>query len=144
MKTLADVLGLPSVEEEMRQRAEAQGAQPSVVSEPEPDPETLSAKDFAKKILNSKEYRQSIRDRIQLHSLPPGIETLFYHYAFGKPVDKLEVNDTTVSLDNVSLDSLKERVSFLLSVIDQLSDESDTAPDTGVTHTSDTSGRTVH
>lgn len=141
MKTLADALGLPSVEEEMRQRA----AGGTVSDTLDQEPETLTAKEFAKRILNSREYRQSIKDRISLHALPPGLEVLLYHYAFGKPVDKLEVNDTTVSLDNVSLDSLKERVAFLLGVIDQLTPVDE--DDTGVTDTATTSRsteRTIH
>lgn len=118
MKTLADYLGLPSVEEEMRQRAETQGP---VTSEPEIESDDLfTARAFARNILNSREYRQSLKDRIQLHELPAAVEVLLYHYACGKPIDKLEVEDKTDPTKAVSLEQLKARAQVLQNLISQL------------------------
>ncbi len=52
------------------------------------EPQTIQ--EFCESVLTSKEYRQSIRDRIALGNLPPAIELRLYDYAYGKPVDKVE------------------------------------------------------
>jgi len=52
--------------------------------------EEMSVKDFCRGILTSREYRQSIRDRIALGNLPPAVELRLYDYAYGKPPDKVE------------------------------------------------------
>lgn len=50
----------------------------------------LSVKDFCKGILRSREYRQSVLDRITLGTLPSAVELRFYDYAEGKPTEHIE------------------------------------------------------
>lgn len=81
-----------------------------------PPSRRLSAKDFALGILNSDEYRASIMRRVLLDELPPQIESLLYHYAHGKPVERVEVKDTTDPLEELSVEQLEERARRLLDV----------------------------
>ena len=53
---------------------------------------THEAREFARKFLDSEDYRKSLERRILLDELPGGVEVMLWHYAFGKPTDKVEVN----------------------------------------------------
>lgn len=70
---------------------------------------TLEARDFARCILDSEEYRASLMRRIQADTLPPQIESLLYHYRYGKPKDTLEVNVTSgQGLDELGAEQLAQ------------------------------------
>lgn len=70
------------------------------------------AREFARRIVTDKIYQDNLLDRARCGDAPPQIETLLWHYAFGKPVDELNV---TVSddLSQVSLGDLKQRLNDL-------------------------------
>lgn len=72
-------------------------------------PEKLTAKEFSRRILHSKEYRDSIIRRIYADELPPAIECRLYDYAFGRPVEKVEVADTTQKFTEYTIEQLEER-----------------------------------
>ncbi len=73
----------------------------------------LTIKSFCKDILESPEYRDSIKSRILLGEIPPAVECMWYHYAYGKPADKLEVKDTTNAYENLSVEELEARATLL-------------------------------
>lgn len=51
-------------------------------------------KNFAKRILEDPElYEESIRRRLRTDTLAPAVEIALLHYAYGKPADKLVVQD---------------------------------------------------
>jgi len=50
----------------------------------------LTVRDFCRGVLESREYRQSVKDRVALGTLPPAVECKMYDYAYGKPVDRIE------------------------------------------------------
>ena len=50
----------------------------------------LTVRDFCRGVLQSLEYRQSVKDRIALGTLPPAVECRMYDYAYGKPVEHVE------------------------------------------------------
>jgi len=79
MESLADYLKLNNLLPE----------EPAAPSEREPLFE-LSIKDFCRGVLSSREYRQSVFDRVALGTLPPAVEIRMYDYAYGKPVDRIE------------------------------------------------------
>jgi hypothetical protein len=70
--------------------------------------------EFAREILSSEEYRASLLRRIFLDELPPAVELLLYHYAHGKPVEKVEVKDTTIAVENMTAEQCEERALFLV------------------------------
>jgi len=49
------------------------------------------ARDFSVSVLRSTEYQASVRTRAKNGTLPPAIEQLLWHYAYGKPVDRIEL-----------------------------------------------------
>ena len=71
--------------------------------------DALTVEDFCRGILSSREYRQSVLHRITLGILPPAVELRFYDYAVGKPVDRVEVKDTTVPVEQLTAADLEDR-----------------------------------
>lgn len=107
MKTLAETLGVYDP-----QRPEAPVA--ALPSQPQ------TAREFCRGILNTEEYRSSLLRRIIMDELAPVIEAMLYHYAHGKPVERLEVKDTTDPLDDFTAEQLEDRAVRLLEVARQL------------------------
>lgn len=102
----------------------------------EPAAETKSAreylscdnvKDFCKGILQSREYRQSLLDRIILGDLAPQIETRLYDYAYGKPVERVEFKDTSDPVDEFTVEQCLERIEQLKEIARQLQQRDDDA-----------------
>lgn len=52
---------------------------------------TLEAKQFCASIVDGHAYRQRLQERALEGSLPPALEQMIWHYAKGKPPDKVEV-----------------------------------------------------
>lgn len=75
LKSLAEALGLPEGESSY---------------EVDPYVEPTSAAEFARNILRSAAYRISILSRIADDKLPAAVEVLLHHYAWGKPVERVE------------------------------------------------------
>lgn len=51
---------------------------------------TREVKDFASKFLSSKAYQESAKSRV-LAGTAPHLETLWHHYAFGKPKETVQM-----------------------------------------------------
>ena len=132
MKSLADYLGVAD-------QKESDSSDSPAASAPASTPTKLTVKSFAREVLNSREYRQSILNRVLLGDLPPAVECLLYHYAYGKPVERLEVEDTTPTVDNMSPEQCEQRALFLAGLArkmreQQEEDEHPTSPDTRSVH----------
>lgn len=119
-KNLAEYLGIPDPQE-------------PVDTPVSPAPSLKqSRKEFARAILNSTEYRDSLLWRIKMHELPPQVETLLYHYAYGKPTDIVEVREQVNKLESLSEAQLEThllRVSERLRQLRQLA-----SPEEGSVH----------
>jgi hypothetical protein len=118
MKSLADVLGVRN----------------PVADEATPDPappKRMSARAFSRSILSSQEYRASLMRRIVTDELPPALETRLYDYAYGQPVKRLEVKDTTPPnrLSELSLQELEQRALFYADMLRRLQHEEPATPD---------------
>lgn len=53
------------------------------------------AQQFARGILQSDDYRNSLKSRAKTGTLPPQVETMLWHYAYGKPVEQLNVTNSS-------------------------------------------------
>lgn len=71
------------------------------------------AQKFARSLLNSQTYRDSLEARMKRHELPPAVEVMLWHYAFGKPVEQVEVKVTTQDLSSLSAVELLEKADKL-------------------------------
>ena len=105
MESLAHFLGVP----EYGAPADAEPARPF--------DQSITIRDFCRGVLRSRDYRLSILQRIRLGSLPPAVEIAMYHYAEGKPVERVEVEDKTPhALQDMSIEQLEERALRLLDM----------------------------
>lgn len=132
IRSLADFLGTTST-------AKDAAAPESLAQATDPvDYDKLTAAEFCKAILTSPEYRQSIVHRITLGTLPPAVECRFYDYAYGKPVEKVEVKDTTDDSDDLTAEQLEERAAHLMELARELrdinADDDDDAGDSRLVH----------
>lgn len=109
MKSLADVLGLNTPS--------------SATTEASTTPRKLTAKAFSKAILESADYAASIQRRILADTLPPAVEVKLYEYAYGKPVDKVEVRDKTNPLEELTMEQLETRAMKLAALVAKLRGE---------------------
>lgn len=88
-----------------------------------------SAKVISRTLLNSSEYRQSLVDRISLGELPPAVECKLWEYAYGKPIDRVEVKDTTPSLGQLTAEQLEERALRLAQLARQMREQGQSEKD---------------
>lgn len=102
MKSLAESLGLNTPET------------------PETPSKKQSAKEFSKSILESRDYRKSVERRIATDTLPPAVEVRFMEYAYGKPVEKVEIRDKTNPLEQMSLEELQAKAAGLAALAAKL------------------------
>jgi hypothetical protein len=55
-----------------------------------PNKRTLEIAEYARRIVEDEKVRAMVLLQAQNGSLPPAVLVLFYHYAFGKPVERVE------------------------------------------------------
>lgn len=53
----------------------------------------IEAQTFAKNLLDDPHYRETLKMRLMSGDLPPNLEAMLFHYAFGKPVETIAVED---------------------------------------------------
>ena len=73
---------------------------------------------IAQQILGSQEYVASLNARIKDGTLPPAMETLLWHYAYGKPRDQIQLTVMDERLEAAPVEDLEERARL---VIDRIS-----------------------
>jgi len=123
--TLPQVLGVPD---------------PSNPSAPVADAPKLTAKLLSRAMLATPQYRESLLRRILMDELPPAVECKLWDYAYGKPVERVEVLDTTTPLTKLSAQALEERAAALVTLARQLRQ---TAAASSETETEE-SGTSIH
>lgn len=73
-----------------------------------------TASNLAKSLLESEEYRSNFRKRLEAGILPPNVEAMLWHYAYGKPTESIEVNhsfmDDLEKLTDEELDLLEREL----------------------------------
>lgn len=52
---------------------------------------TLEARQFAHGLVSSRAYRDNLKSRLMAGTLPPALESMLFHYAYGKPPEKVEL-----------------------------------------------------
>lgn len=106
-KSLAEFLGVPDPNATPEARASAAAAARAS--------RRASIKEFCRSILDSPEYHASIVRRIDNDELPPVIELAMYHYAHGKPVERMEIDTDPKGgrLEELSVDQLESRIKHL-------------------------------
>ena len=54
---------------------------------------TVEVRKICTALVNDAKYRDNLTRRLQAGKLPPAVECLLWHYAFGKPKDEIEIDD---------------------------------------------------
>lgn len=103
-KSLADVLGVLDPQQPVSLQ---QDAKPFV---------KMTAKAFSQEILNSRQYRESLLRRIIFDELPPAVECKLMDHAWGRPVEKVQVEDTTPRFEELSIEELEQRAMMLVEM----------------------------
>lgn len=82
------------------------------------------ARAFALEIVRSEEYRASLMSRVRTGTLPPNIEAMLWAYAYGKPMDRLQVEHVVpgAALHEMSLAELGERAALIGKVLLEVGD----------------------
>lgn len=73
------------------------------------------AQSFARGLLTSTAYRDSLEKRLLAGDLPPAVESMLWHYAFGKPIEQVEVSmrQAEQDLSRLSMQELLEKADQL-------------------------------
>lgn len=79
------------------------------------------AQKFARSILESETYRADIKRRAETGTLAPGIEAMLWHYAYGKPIEQvnLSISAGQEDLSTLSIVELQERAKDLLLKLEE-------------------------
>ena len=80
----------------------------------------LDGKAFAAALLSSPQFRLYVLNGLAAGDLPGSVVIRLMDNGWGKPVDRLEVKDTTDPLDDLSAEQLEDRAARLLEVARQL------------------------
>jgi hypothetical protein len=79
-----------------------------------------TAKAFCRELLASPEYRMSLVGRMISGELPPALECKIWEYAYGRPVDRVEIDDKRGKLEELSSEQLEERAMKLMMLARQM------------------------
>lgn len=76
---------------------------------------------FARRLLNSQAYRESLERRIKRDDLPAAVEVMLWHYAYGKPVESLQVQVVPgyEDLSALPIDELYKRAADLTRQLEE-------------------------
>lgn len=91
----------------------------AIPNDPPEVPEPKTAQEFAERLVNSPEYRASVERRINRDDLAPAVETWYLNTAYGKPTDRVEVKDTTDTLDGASDEFMEQRLAIIRETIEK-------------------------
>lgn len=74
---------------------------------------------FCLKILRDPEYREMLHKRAIAGVLPPAMESMLWHYAYGKPPDRIEIGllGGEADLEHLSAAELAERAQALAQAL---------------------------
>lgn len=53
---------------------------------------TQAAQDFARGIVESADYRAALQAKVRAGTLAPAVESMLWHYAYGKPKESIEIS----------------------------------------------------
>lgn len=83
---------------------------------------------FARTLLESQDYRDSLARRIKSDSLSAAVETMLWYYAYGKPVEHVVVTPGQVDLSTLSIDDLQKMAKTLTEQLEEAKALNDAIP----------------
>lgn len=86
------------------------------------------AQRFARQIVESESYRETVQQRASKGTLPPAMEALLWYYAYGKPLEQVQISVTQEDLSALSLGELQERARKLAETLQEAKEVADAIP----------------
>lgn len=83
---------------------------------------------WARRLLSSETHRALVEKQLLAGTLPGPEKILLYHYAYGKPIEQLNVNVTTEDLSSLSVAELLERARKLSDTLEEAKSLEDAIP----------------
>lgn len=79
------------------------------------------AQQFARELVTSQVYKDTLQERIKTKTLAPAIEQMLWYYAYGKPIEQVEltVQQGVEDLTQLPLDELTRRARDLATLIEE-------------------------
>lgn len=78
------------------------------------------AQRFARQMLQSQTYRDDLERRLLSGTLAPAIETMLWHYAYGKPIEQINLNvSQQEDLSQLSVQELFDRAKKLSDALEE-------------------------
>ena len=74
---------------------------------------TIEAKAFARQLVSDPTYLQNLQVALEERNVEPSIETMLWHYAYGKPKESVEVQCNFEALNDdevIQLEGLIKRI----------------------------------
>lgn len=59
-----------------------------------PNNTTAEVREVAQRLVEDEKYQAKLRERLLEGTLPPAVETLLWHYSYGRPVDRVALSVT--------------------------------------------------
>ena len=86
------------------------------------------AQRFARQIVESESYRTTVQERASKGTLPPAMEALLWYYAYGKPLEQVQISVTQEDLSQLSLQELQLRATKLAEQLKEAEDLANSIP----------------
>lgn len=88
------------------------------------------AQRFARQLLESAEYRRNLEKRVTDGTAPPAIEAMLWHYAYGKPIEQVEIQVSQAhdDLSKLSVEELQQRARDLARQLEEAQQLEDALP----------------
>lgn len=78
---------------------------------------------FAKELLDSPTYIALLKDQLESGTLPAMLVKRLWDYAYGKPAEKIQVEMTTKSLEDMNPEQLQEHMQELMTLAQSLEEK---------------------
>lgn len=73
----------------------------------------------ARELLEGKDYRDSLSRRIKMDALPAAVEQMLWYYAYGKPIEQVNLNVQHEDLSSLSIEQLQLRAARLAQELEE-------------------------
>lgn len=88
------------------------------------------AQKFARSIIESKDYRDDLAARAKSGKLAPAIESMLWHYAYGKPIEQVQVQvmQGVQDFGSMSVEELQQALSDMRTQLEEAQALEDALP----------------
>lgn len=87
------------------------------------------ARRFALELLGTRAYQEKLKDRLEKGDLAPAIESMLWHYAYGKPVEQIRVSvEQGPDLSTMTIEELEAQMAAMQNALAEAKDLASAIP----------------